>query len=836
MKLTYSDSTHAYFLDGKRAKSVTSVAKIPVDTFTLEQWAKRQVAIGMTLERRLAERIAVDLDNREAIQSVCEDASRIAGAHHAADRGTQRHRASELADTLAPFISDQQRADAAVWLRTLDAHGIEIDPTLVEQFVAYPDHGVVGRFDRVAMLDGRHAIVDLKGLAIDTPIPTPQGWTTMRRLQIGDRVFGGDGRACTILAKSGTRYVDCHRIRFDDASTPIICDSEHRWATLSGRYCMPEVHTTEDIEATLRQRDQCQHRVANAGPLVLPEADLPIDPYVFGCWIGDGKRSSGEITKTEDLFQEISRCGYQLGARTSIHGECGTRSILGIRKQLRLAGILGHKHIPDMYMRASREQRLALVQGLMDTDGTWNTRRRQGVFSSTDKGISESFRELIVSLGSRAHITPIVCHGFGVTAVDHRVPFTPVDFMPFRIARKAIKVNSRNRPRSRRRVITSVTPAPIVATQCVLVDSPDHTYLCGDQMIPTHNSGVNAVRYPQAVATQLALYARAPHVSAAVVTDGDHSTVTEWTTMPDDLDLDRGYIVLIGDHHDDIGELWELDIAHGWEGGQLALRLVDWRRSRNYGQSLAAKVLAPAASVPPPAAEDRRVWVTGRIDALADDAGARHLLAQRWPEGVALPQEAQHWTDNDVTALAASLSEVEGRIAAPFANPDPVVVVTQEAARAPAPTLGSPAKAPTLIDLDEGGPAAPEDVGAIQAAVARLDAPRRHTVMGWAREGDEQGRPWAGLDMTRRTWAVAQAAVACGRHLHDDDEPSTLTRAALAEVLGADLPPAWWTGAVLGSLTIDQAGALIGLAERFGAGDKTSCAALGARAAAITAT
>lgn len=172
-RLVYNDSSHTYTLNGRRCKSVTAVAKIVPDSFALEQWRKRQVAIGMTLEPRLAERVAVDLDNREAVDRVCEDALQIAGAHHAANRGTQRHRASELSDLGGRLLTEQQRQDALAWQRTLQTYGIEIDPGYVEGFAIWPEHGVTGRFDRIARYRGRHVILDLK--SGENAVRYPQG-------------------------------------------------------------------------------------------------------------------------------------------------------------------------------------------------------------------------------------------------------------------------------------------------------------------------------------------------------------------------------------------------------------------------------------------------------------------------------------------------------------------------------------------------------------------------------------------------------------------------------------------------------------------------------------
>src|SRR5690606_37879937 len=116
----------------------------------------------LMLEPRLIEQIAVDPDNRDAVDEICEEAMRVAGAHHAANRGTQRHRASELADTGGTLLTAQQEADAEAWRRTLDRYGIEVDPAYVEGFAIWPEYGVAGRFDRIVRYQGRHVILDLK--------------------------------------------------------------------------------------------------------------------------------------------------------------------------------------------------------------------------------------------------------------------------------------------------------------------------------------------------------------------------------------------------------------------------------------------------------------------------------------------------------------------------------------------------------------------------------------------------------------------------------------------------------------------------------------------------
>jgi hypothetical protein len=165
VKLTYTDSSHAYYMNGKRATGVTTVAKIPVEDFTIRQWDNRQVLIGAALDSNITENVAMDLENREAINESVAKAKYVAGQHRKADRGTQMHRVLELIllDQEEKLLTGQQKRDATTLRRTLDAYKLTPHEDLVEQFVAWPDYRVAGRFD--AMMersDNSLVCVDLK--------------------------------------------------------------------------------------------------------------------------------------------------------------------------------------------------------------------------------------------------------------------------------------------------------------------------------------------------------------------------------------------------------------------------------------------------------------------------------------------------------------------------------------------------------------------------------------------------------------------------------------------------------------------------------------------------
>ena len=333
-----------------------------------------------------------------------------------------------------------------------------------------------------------------KALALSTPLPTPSGWTTMGEVRVGDWLLGADGKPTRVAAATGVMEGrPCYEVEFNDG-TVIVADAQHEWRTdaraarrqRSGKRpknaSATAVHdplvTTEQIAATLKVGGDMRpnHSVATAQPLCLPDAGLPLPPYVLGVWLGDGSSFSAEFTSADP---EISMLvdGQGIGATK-------------LKSRLRLE-VLANKHIPARYLRASERQRRALLAGLIDADGTVG-RTGSVHFAVTSRRLAEDFRELVHSLGYRCGWSQKRVRGRTPdSSIAYTVTFTTSDDVFWlerkRIMHKEWRPQGRT-PRMRQRLITAARAIPSVPVRCVQVDNSDQMYLAGRSMIPTHNS------------------------------------------------------------------------------------------------------------------------------------------------------------------------------------------------------------------------------------------------------------------------------------------------------------------------------------------------------------
>jgi hypothetical protein len=332
-----------------------------------------------------------------------------------------------------------------------------------------------------------------KRATIDSVIPTPSGWTTLGDICVGDVVIDRFGNPVNVTHVSPVEFnPDAYRVTFSDGNY-IDADAEHQWytETLNEREKrkLGGVRTTKQILDTLisdRKSKAFNHAIPATKPLNLPEAKLPIPPYTLGAWLGDGTTIGGSICSEDDeILEEIRNDGYVVRKRESTTNMYG---ILGLQAQLREHGLYGNKHIPAIYSRASYEQRLSIVQGLMDTDGYV---RSDGLceFSVNHRELAKGFLDIILTLGIKATMRESDSKLYGkVTGTRYRISFK-TDLPVCRLKRKVDRLPKKLKtPRSLYRYIVSVEPINPVPMRCISVDGPDNTYLIGDAYIPTHNS------------------------------------------------------------------------------------------------------------------------------------------------------------------------------------------------------------------------------------------------------------------------------------------------------------------------------------------------------------
>jgi hypothetical protein len=298
----------------------------------------------------------------------------------------------------------------------------------------------------------------------------------MGDVQVGDTLYDKDGNSTRVIGKSQVKHKECFKVIFDDTSEAE-CDDEHIWLLSNGK----EVQIKD-----LKIND----KIDVSKPVKYEHKNLPIDPYVLGIWLGDGRNRSGEVCgKDSFIFDEIKRRGYILGKDISCK-DCPSHTIFGLTKELKKLNLIHNKHIPDIYLKSSYEQRLDLVRGLMDSDGYANKIRKQGHFVNCNETLSKNLKELLLSLGQRPYLKKLKKRGFGLEVFSYDVFFRPINLNPFLLPRKADVIDKNWGPgESNRRQIKQIIPIGKKYTQCIMVDSPSHTYLCTENMIPTHNTG-----------------------------------------------------------------------------------------------------------------------------------------------------------------------------------------------------------------------------------------------------------------------------------------------------------------------------------------------------------
>lgn len=355
-----------------------------------------------------------------------------------------------------------------------------------------------------------------KAIPIDTPIPTPSGWRRLKDLKAGDQVYSREGTPCSILWKSPVELKKTYRLTFNDGTVQDACPEHQWWAYRIKSGNDYSVVTTETL------KEWCAEWQANPGnvgtaavpiadPVEYPERRLPIDPYFLGFYLGDGHSRNRRVTEVV-LTVSLDELDFVTGRLTeakipwSTHqssGRTGAKPVYikkcHVHDYFDSCGLTGmqsdQKFIPADYLVGSVEQRLDLLRGLMDSDGS-PCAKTSSEYSTASPQLAKDVARLVDSLG------------ISRSAIRERVPFF-THKGERRDGRKSYRIQIKKRDgvdiyscprklalyqsqteshRSLYRRLENVEELPSQPMQCIAVDCPDKSYLCGFNYLVTHNS------------------------------------------------------------------------------------------------------------------------------------------------------------------------------------------------------------------------------------------------------------------------------------------------------------------------------------------------------------
>lgn len=340
-----------------------------------------------------------------------------------------------------------------------------------------------------------------KALAFDTPVLTRCGWKKHGDLTIRDEVISPSGEFVKILAIHSECEME-YEITFSNGEK-VQCHGNHEWQVFNKHKNRIETLETRAMIGTYENdiigRGHRYFYLLPNKQLIKGEdkENLPVDPYTLGVWLGDGANRNPTIcnTKTDkSIIDRIIKHGYTM-AWDSVHKDTGVHyyGFKELRQQLQSVGMCHSraktpKHIPEEYFTSSIAQRLELLAGLLDTDGTLTADENKYAFSTAEEILRDDFIKLVSTFGWRCTISEysptISSSGIKAVRSHWRIGFNPTLYIPCELKRKQLLSFSKQRKIS----IESISPIEGAIGNCITVVGG--MYCVGKTLLPTHNSTI----------------------------------------------------------------------------------------------------------------------------------------------------------------------------------------------------------------------------------------------------------------------------------------------------------------------------------------------------------
>lgn len=340
-----------------------------------------------------------------------------------------------------------------------------------------------------------------KELADSEVVMTPNGFKKHGDLVAGDYVFSPSGNPIKVLGEIPQEELCSILVTFSNGQK-IKCHPNHEWNVIRNRAVSETIETKSLLGKKLNSGEKGKrgsryiYQLPEVKCLKISEKKIETNPYCLGAWLGDGGSSAPSIharageNEVLDYFTSL----YE-PTSTNIHSTTGVVRISYSRSKfhngLKEDGLLNNKHIPINYILNTKEIRLDLLAGLIDTDGSLHRETGQYRFINTNKILIDNVCLLLKTLGYSYSLTSAEPrkepNSFGIQdrKVCYQIGFTPLDVIPCKIPRKQID----KKPLKRKVSIVSVEVLPIEDHEkgkCIEVEGG--LYLVGTNLIPTHNS------------------------------------------------------------------------------------------------------------------------------------------------------------------------------------------------------------------------------------------------------------------------------------------------------------------------------------------------------------
>ena len=371
--------------------------------------------------------------------------------------------------------------------------------------------------------DGHKLFIKMFGaspLSLDSTLHLEDGsTTTIGECKVGDKIFGSDGKLTTIECKSEIFYKPTYRITLKDGRSLKVSEdhinSVVKKIKATGYTQKFELHsmnltTLELLKEDLFYPNSKENKwfIPNPSALEYIEKDLPLDPYTLGLLLGDGQmKSDGSnnlTAHTDDMDFYVTQIPYEFGTRYKDlrHPDVHNLTIKKIYKEIASLGLRGvhtyDKFVPQIYKVASKEQRLELLRGLLDTDGSVSKRKLRSVtyYSSTSKKLVDDITDIVRSLGGYtmlgvydSHLKP---NNKGMNKVRNYKLFIHLNEYIFKLPRKKV-LQSPNHYKNTMVGIMSIEQIKTEPTQCIGVNNDSHQFVTTDYIV-THNTGVRGFK------------------------------------------------------------------------------------------------------------------------------------------------------------------------------------------------------------------------------------------------------------------------------------------------------------------------------------------------------